>query len=277
MNQPNAVQAHYTSQGMLARTEEALAQSGLGTGPLDWSQLAGMDQFHVRGLPATQELAAALNVEHGQRVLDVGSGLGGPARYLAAVHSCDVRGIELSPEFVEIARLLTVRTGLQARVHFVQGDALNLPFAPETFDHAWTQHVGMNIRDKAQLYQGIYSVLKPGGRLAIYDAVRGEHEPVIYPVPWAGDASISFLASSGEMEQLLENAGFALLMKEDTTAAARDWFTELQRATPPAGPPNLLNLAQVIGPQARQMTANFGRNIMEGRLRLLRIIVQKRS
>lgn len=275
MNQPNPVQAHYATQGLLARVEEALSQSGLATDLIEWSQLSAMDQFHVRGLPATQELAAALGLYPGQHILDVGAGLGGPARYLAAAHGCEVTGLELSPEFVEVADLLTARTGLQAQVRFVQGDALQLPFAVESFDHAWTQHVGMNIRDKAGLYRGIHRVLKPGGRLAIYDAVRGEQEPVIYPVPWASDASISFLASPDEMRQMLEEAGFTVASEEDTTAVARTWFMEVQSAVPPAGTSNLPNLAQVIGPQARQMTANFGRNVLEGRIRLLRIIVQK--
>ena len=273
MNTPSAVEAHYTSQGMLARVETALAQSGMASGQIAWSDLAALDQFHVRGLAATRELAGALQPQPGQHILDIGSGLGGPARLLAAEYGLQVTGIELSADFVAIAKRLTERTGQSDRVMFVPGDALELPFGPQTFDHAWTQHVAMNIRDKARLYRGIHQVLKPGGRLAIYDAVRGDQEPVIYPLPWASDAAISFLASPAEMSQMLCAAGFAEVSAADMTLEARAWFTQVQGVGQSAG---TLNLAQVIGPQARQMTANFARNLEEGRVKVLRMIVQKR-
>ena len=153
------VKEHYAIQDLPGRIENALLQAGFGSGQIDWSKLALLDQFHVRGLPATKELAVGLNLARGENVLDVGSGLGGPARYLAAVHGCHVTGIELTQPFVEVADLLSKRTGLSHRLRFVQGDALDLPFTPESFDHAWTQHVAMNISDKERLYSGICRVL----------------------------------------------------------------------------------------------------------------------
>lgn len=212
---------------MPARIEKALLEAGLGSGPIEWSKLATLDHFHVRGLAATKELAQSLGLTGGESILDVGSGLGGPARYLAAVHGCHVTGIELTSAFVEIAGRLSLRTGLSGLVNFIQGDALELPFPPNTFDHAWTQHVAMNIPEKERLYTGIHRVLKSAGRLAIYDLVKGEVEPVIYPIPCVREASISFIVSAAEMTQTLSAAGFREVSRADTTDLASSWFAEL--------------------------------------------------
>ena len=277
MNKPNLVQEHYTIEDMPARIENALRQAGFGAGQIDWSELAPLDQFHTRGLAATKELAAGLELAGGESVLDVGSGLGGPARYLAAIHGCHVTGIELTPLFVELATMLSQRTGLAARTQFVQGDALELPFESESFDCAWTQHVAMNIPDKERLYKGIYRVLKKGGRLAIYDVLKDEHEPVIYPVPWASEPAISFLVSPSEMKLALESAGFHLVSETNTTAQALAWFGELQSAQQAPGGPNPLNLGAIIGPSVQQAVGNLGRNLREGRVRVVQAIAQKDS
>ena len=274
MSQLNLVQEHYTIQEMPARIENALLQAGFGPRQIDWSKLTLLDQCHVRGLPATKELAEGLRLAGGESVLDVGSGLGGPARYLAAVHGCHVTGIELTQLFVEIAEQLSLRTGLSNRLRFVQGDALELPFPPDSFDHAWTQHVAMNIQDKERLYKGIYRVIKKGGRFAIYDVVKGDG-PAVYPVPWAHEASISFLASPSEMAQVLHATGFSEVSSVDTTDLALSWFDELQSIQQAPGVISPLNLGSVIGLESKQMMANFAQNIKEGRVRLMQVIVQK--
>ena len=275
MSELKTVREHYTIEGISARIENALQQAGFGVGRMDWSALAPLDQFHVRGLPATQELAEGLELKGGEMVLDVGSGLGGPARFLAATFDCRVTGIDLSQPFVDAAAMLSARTGLSDRLNFVQGDATELPFAPESFDHAWTQHVAMNIQNKAGLYAGIHRVLKKGGRLAIYDAVKGENEPILYPVPWASEPGISFVASPDAMTQALEEAGFRIVSAADTTDKALVWFAELQAAQQAGGAASPLNLGVVIGPDAREATGNFARNIKEGRIRLMQFSAQK--
>jgi SAM-dependent methyltransferase len=275
MDHTHSVQEHYEFGEMPARIEKALIEAGLGSGPIEWSKLATLDHFHVRGLAATKELAEGLGLAGGESVLDVGSGMGGPARYLAAVHGCRVTGIELTPGFVEIAERLSQRTGLSDLVQFVQGDALEMPFPPNSFDHAWTQHVAMNIPDKQRLYAGIHRVLKTGGRLAMYDVVKGEVEPVIYPIPCAGEASISFIVSADEMTQALDAAGFREVSRADTTDLASSWFAELTIAQQLPGLLSPLNLARALGPEQRPMAANMARNIKEGRIRLMQMIVQK--
>jgi SAM-dependent methyltransferase len=275
MSDTQSVQEHYEFGDMPARIEKALDEAGLGSGPIEWSKLATLDQFHVRGLAATKELAEGLGLAGGERVLDVGSGLGGPARYLAAVHGCRVTGIELTPTFVKIADRLSHRTGLSELVNFVQGDALELPFPPNSFDHAWTQHVAMNVLDKERLYRGVHRVLKNGGRLAIYDVVKGEVEPVIYPIPCASAASISFIVLPEEMTQALCAAGFREVSRADTTDLASAWFAELAIAQQVPALLSPLNLARALGPEQRPMAANMARNIKERRIRLMQMIVQK--
>ena len=271
MDLPNPVQEHYGVPEMPARVEKALHQAGLGSGPLDWAALAPLDQFHTRGLAATRELAEALNPAEGDRLLDVGAGLGGPARYLAAVHGAEVTGIELTPLYVEVATMLSARAGLSDRTRFLQGDATQMPFAPESFDHAWTQHVAMNIPDKELLYREIHRVLRKNGRLAIHDVLKAGSEPLIYPVPWAFEESISFLVSLDEAKRALEDAGFRLVSECDATERTLAWFADLSQ-TPPTSP---LNLGALLGPGVPQAVANLGRNMKEGRAHVVQLVAEK--
>jgi SAM-dependent methyltransferase len=262
------VQQHYSSPNLLIRIQSALREAGLDEGLLDWSQLAPLDQFHLRGLPATRELAESLRPEPGQSILDIGAGLGGPARYLAATYHGRVTGIDLTPNFASIANYLSLRTGLAAR--FLPADALHMPFAGDSFDHAWTQHAAMNIPDKPRLYREVHRVLKPGGRFAIYDVLRGETEPVIYPVPWARDASLSFLAMPAEVSEALRDAGFIELSSADTSSLSLDWLDRQ-----PAVPPAPLNISLVTGPETPHLLGNVARNLRERRIRLFQIVVSK--
>ncbi len=164
MSNSQEVMEHYGTESLQACVDQALLRAGLGDGGIGWADLTPLDQFHIRGLPATKELADALRIDAGANVLDIGCGIGGPARFLAATYGCHVTGIDLSQPFVDAARMLTERTGLTGRVSFVQADALDLPLDDDSFDHAWTQHVAMNIADRARFYGSIHRVLRPGGR-----------------------------------------------------------------------------------------------------------------
>ena len=212
-----------------------------------------------------------LGIEQGATLLDIGCGLGGPARFLAATYGCRVTGIDLSRPFVEAAELLTRRCGMTEDVAFQQADALDLPFNKASFDLAWTQHVAMNIADHETLYASIHRVLKPGGRLAIYDVIAGDGRPLVFPVPWARRPELSFLLTSEQMKAALAAAGFAELSWADKTAEGIAWFNELQakyQAEPPLG------LHVVMGKEFAGMAANLARNFREGRARLVQTIVK---
>lgn len=274
MNTTQALENHYAAEGLRQRLDVALAEAGFATGPIDWKLLAQFDQFHTRGLVAVKELAELLNPHAMDKVLDLGSGFGGPARCLAATHGCDVTGIDLNELYVAISNDLSDRTGLADRTTFVQGDAANLPFDNESFEHAWTLHVSMNIQDKAAFYASVFRVLKPGGTFAIYDVVRGSGESVLYPAPWSPLEEFSFLATLSETQALVNAAGFITLQCDDKTAEAIEWLKQMPSSPNPSGPKQL-NLPGVIGPHFGPMLKNMAQNFMEGRTRIVQGLFQK--
>ena len=234
-------------------------------GPANAAQLARLDQFHFGGLAATTELARRAGIRSDMKVLDAGSGLGGPARYLAETFGCHVTGIDLAPNYVAIATMFTQKVGLSGRVDFQAGDLCALPFDDASFDLVWTQHVAMNIRDREQLYGELHRVLKPGGIFAFYDPIAGDGgEPPFYPVPWAVSADTSLLLTNDETVAVLEAAGFRLSSTEDVSEAAMGWMA--QQGAPVAG---AVNATMIVGTRMAEMAANFGRSLKEGRVRLL--------
>lgn len=263
------VTAHYSGPRLAERILEAAKAAGIEE--ITPAALGPMDEFHTGGLPATRQLAEFGELQPGMRVLDIGAGLGGPSRVLAAEFGCDVTGIDLTEEFVRSARILTERCGLSDRVRFQQGDALAMPFADESFDIAWTQHVVMNIRDRLGLYREAFRILKPGGRLLFFDILKGNGLEPDFPLPWANDQSISFLYNAEETKGFLSAAGFQELKWEDVT----DSIVSAMRnqSAPPGRSP--LTLAIVLGEDMRAKIAAVGRSAMDGRLAYVRGVFQR--
>jgi len=268
----NDVRDHYRATGLTERLKAALAAFGPEDQRLTPRQLAGVDQFHTRGLAATAELAKLAGISSGMAVLDVGSGVGGPARALAATCGCRVTGVDLSAPFVDAARYLTERTGQGALVAFQTGNALELPFDAGRFDVVLLQHVAMNISDRPLLYREIRRVLKQGGRFATYDVVLGDGKPldgVHYPAPWARTPATSFLWTAAVTREAVEAAGFRTLIWQDDSAAAKAWAAQVRGAPPPSP-----NLGVVMGPDFAQLAANLGRNILEDRVGILSAVFE---
>jgi SAM-dependent methyltransferase len=265
----DGVRDHYRATGLTERLKTALAAFGPEDQQLTPQQLAPLDQFHTRGLAATAELGKLAGITAGTSVLDVGSGVGGPARFLAATYGCQVTGVDLSEPFVDAARYLTERTGQSGQVSFETASALELPFDAGRFDVALLQHVAMNISDRARLYREIRRVLKLGGRLAIFDVVLNDSEPH-YPVPWARTPATSFLLTAAATCAAVEPAGFRTLAWHDDTEAAKAWIAQLRASGPLPSP----NLGVVMGPDFAQLAANLGRNLMEGRIGILTAVFE---
>lgn len=261
MPDASRVVAHYAAGGIGARILAALAEAGIDTDALTPDLLAPIDQFHTRGLEATMAQASLAAPTPDMNVIDVGCGVGGPARWLAAKYGCRVSGIDLTDEFIEVARMLTERCRLAHRVDFRQGNALDLPFGAATFDLAWCQNASMNIEDKARLYREIRRVLKPGGRFTSSDMAAGPSGPPAYPLQWAREPSISFLVPEAEMRRLVEAAGFRVVEWRLTSPAAGTTPTRDAQARV-----GKLGIPLIAGNDFAQRSANSSRGVAEGRL-----------
>ena len=257
-----AVASHYASPDLKTRIEAALA-SLPDPRRIDHKDLAAVDEFHIGGRQATMHALGMLAPSRGQHVLDVGCGIGGAMRYLAAETGCRVTGIDLTPEYIEIARDLTRRTGLDGLIRYEAASALAMPFADASFDAGLTFHVAMNIADRAGLYGEIARVLKPGARFCVYDVMKQGAGAIIYPVPWAETAATSFLKTPEETAALLRSAGFELEAREDRRQFALDFFKQRLAATAGAAP-QALSLNLVMGETARAKFQNMHANIEQG-------------
>jgi sarcosine/dimethylglycine N-methyltransferase len=257
------VAAHYGRGAVLDGVRDALAASGLPATGVDPAALAPLDQFHTGGRAATEELLALLPVGPGTGVLDVGAGLGGPARLVAHRRGCRVTCLDLTPGYCAAARLLTAVTGLSERVGVVTGDATALPFADGSFDVVWMQNSTMNIADKARLLGEARRVLVPGGHLALQEVVAGATGlPVHFPVPWADTPELSRLVEPEVLRGALVAAGLAPRTWDDINGWALD-----QPVTPPRSPLGL----HVYVPDVAAKRRNSRRSMHEGRCALLRV------
>jgi len=272
------VTRHYAGDGGLGdRIYERLRSLGFEEGnPLSPEDTAAVDQFHVGGFEATEKLAQLLSPSRGSHVLDVGSGLGGASRYLAAKCGCRVVGIDITEEYCGVASKLARHMGLQDLVEYRVGDVRNLPFSDESFDVVWTQHVSMNIEEKPQLYAGIFRVLKAGGRFAAHDVFQGASGPILFPVPWARTAAISYLQTSDAMRKTIEDAGFSLVVWNDVTESALQFLDGMiARGRNGELPP--LGLDLLLGPEFPEMVRNFRQNLNEGRAGVVQAVFDRLS
>ena len=271
---------HYQHGGLLDRILAGLRALGKNLDALTHEDLAPVDEFHTNGRAATRALAEFARIPHGSRVLDVGSGLGGPARYLAASYGCDVTGIDLTPEFCAVANELSRLVRLADRTRFQVGDALELPYHDSEFDVVWTMQMQMNIQDKRRLYAGIARVLKPGGLFACQDICAGSGEPIDFPVPWASRPEQSHLVDADALRGLIRDAGLRESAWRDVTqdliaarkaqqARAQSSGAGGQAALPPLG----IHLVQ--GEQASVKQANSARNAETGRTVFIQGAFQK--
>jgi SAM-dependent methyltransferase len=259
------ISGHYGWPGLMERIEQEVRQHGIDPHRVTVDQLAPVDNYHGYRLAGTLALARLAAITDADRVLDVGGGIGGPARQLAHRFGCLVTTLDLTPEYCAVGETLTTWTRLTGRVSFVCGNALAMLFPDGSFDVVWTQHASMNIPEKARLYSEMARVVRPGGRFALYDVLAGPNQPIHFPVPWASDQSFSFLMSPEETRMLITQAGF----RELSWMTGQELQAELERPDPsgedvPATDglnPGLLN-----GPDGPRMGANVQRNIEEGRI-----------
>lgn len=260
MTVEQTVAQHYTHGSLEAALLDGLRNSGKNADRIDPDDLATVDEFHIGGRQATMDLADQLGLRPGMELLDVGSGIGGPARYFTHHRQCRVTGIDLTDEYVRVASALSERAGLAGSLKFVQGSALALPFPPASFDGAYMLHVGMNIGDKATLFAQVKRALRPGGFFAVYDVMRTGPGDLAFPVPWARTADSSFVAAADDYRRLLRAAGFAVEKERERRAFAVEFFKKMQARVAESGLPPL-SLHIVMGADFRDKVGNLVANI----------------
>lgn len=250
-----AVESHYGDP--TRRIYDGLRAAGVDLDALDVDSLAAVDEFHIRGRASTTELAELADIGAGDRVLDVGCGIGGSARYLAEHRGCPVTGVDLTAAYCALATELTARCGLGDRVSFRQASALELPFADASYDVVWTEHAQMNIENKRRFYAETARVLCPGGRLAFYDIFAGAAgASVRYPTPWATAESESFLLPVDELRALLGELGLSIARWRDCSEASIAFFRDLQERIATSGPP-AVGVHLMMGERAADKIANM--------------------
>jgi MPBQ/MSBQ methyltransferase len=249
------VAGHYTRGGLEDLILQSLKKAGKDPAHLAAADLAAVDEFHVGGLEATQALATQMELRLGLRFLDVGSGIGGPARYFAAEHGCKVTGIDLTEEFVRVATSLTRLVKLDHLADFRQASALELPFERESFDRAYMIHVGMNIPDKAAVYREVRRVLKLGGLFAIFDIVRTGDGPLQFPLPWSAMEETSFVVDLPGYRAALQEAGFRIDRERDRLGFAIEFTENMMARMAQSGPP-VMGLYLLMGEKTPLLVKN---------------------
>lgn len=270
----SSLKEHYSVRDIEMRILEALHEAGLNTEQrLSPQDLASLDHFHTGGYPSSLRLQEMAQIKAEDRILDLGAGLAGPARMLAASPGCRVDCIDLSPDYCAAAKLLNRLTGLEDKVKVHVGSAFDLPFSDETFDVVWMQNVGMNIENKKKLYSEVNRVLKPEGRFVFQEMAAGDSAISRFPLPWATEPGDNFLISSEEMHSILDETGFDVESFEDAG------HTQLGNA-PASSAPSVVTQVQLslstyvddLGLKAE----NAQRSLQQGEIQFVRAVFRAR-
>jgi len=268
-----SIENHYLKEGLYEDITNRLIEQDIALDNVKRSDIAGADEFHVRGATVSKELANSIDIS-GLNVLDVGCGLGGPCRMLADEYNCQATGIDLSHEYIRTANKLSELVNLNNRTTFIQGNATELPFQDNTFDVVWTQHVQMNIPNKKQFYSEINRVLKTGGHFLFYDILRKGNGEVNYPMPWASISDHSFLFKTEEMDNYLEEFGLTKEQSNNETQAGIEFFDALVVRLKEFGPPKM-GLNVLMGETTKPKLMNLLTHLKTGELELISGVYKK--
>ena len=268
-----AVANHYGKGGLLDSILNTVAEAGGDPANITHEDLKPIEEFHIGGREATAYTTQNMALTPDTHVIDIGCGIGGAARYIHHQYGARVSGVDLTPEYVEVARALNEKLGIGDEVDLRVASALELPFEDQSFDSALTMHVAMNIKDRPKLYSEVARVLKPGAIFAIYDVMKKSAAPIAFPVPWSSVAETSHLTTPDEMRVLLGDAGFEIIDVEDRTEFAKMVFEKGQLAVNPD--PKTPSVHAIMGASAPEKIKNLRANVKKGAIGPFQIIAKR--
>ncbi len=275
MNEELEVSTHYQHGSLTKVIEEGFNRQGKAPSDISLDDMSVIDEFHIGGRQASKEFLDQLRLQERSLVLDVGCGLGGPARFVASQFGCLVSGIDLTHEYVDTGNVLSNWVGLDKKVILQQGSAMALPFPDGQFDAAYMMHVGMNIVDKKGLFAEVFNVLKPDGIFGIYDVMQVGSGEMQYPAPWAASKITSSLASPQDYQAGLKQAGFNILATRERRDFAIEFFENMKRSMAETTADPVLGLHVLMGGDAKTKVANVLTSIKEGSIAPVEIIAQR--
>jgi len=268
------IHGYYSPNNLYNAIIKGLDEIGKEISALSLDDLHPVDEFHIRGTTATNELIELSQFTPDMHILDVGCGVGGSTRRLSNEKGCRVTGIDLSDEYIDAAERLTKLLGMQDKVKFQAGSVLDMPFEDNTFDGIWSIQMSMNVEDKKQWLREMYRVLKPTGRVVLYEVCGNKNSPVYFPVPWAQDSSMSFLLAPDIFSNVISSAGFDIEIWNDKTDLAQKAFAHMKE---PKGEPELpeLGVHLLVGNDILTKAYNLHRNLNEERVSLIEAVLAK--
>jgi SAM-dependent methyltransferase len=268
------IHTYYSPNDLYNKIIEGLHKLGKDLSKITLDDLQPVDEFHIRGDVATEELIKLSGFTSDMHILDVGCGIGGSTRRLSDQTGCRVTGIDLSDEYIDVAQQLTQLIDMQERVTFRACSALDMPFEDNFFDGVWSLQMNMNVEDKLSWLEEVHRVLKPGGRAVLYEVCAHKNTPLHFPVPWAQESSMSFLVPPESFREVISAAGFEIELWNDKTDLAQKAFAN---ATAPVGEPKLpvLGVYMLVGKDIQTKAYNLHRNLDEERVSLIEAVATK--
>ena len=268
------IENFWTRGDLHSRINQAMSDSGLNNKKLEIEDLFPIDQYHARGIGATKDLGKRMPITKNQKILDVGCGLGGPARYYAKEFKCHITGVDITPSFIEIGNNFNRLTSMSTMVDLYVGNGEKLEFEDEVFDGAYSQHVTMNISDRMKFFSEIYRVLKKGSFFAFTEHGLGPEGDPIFPLPWADNQEMSFLLPLENTNAILKEIGFINIKLIETGDKYIEGYEKLIQKQPKSEKPTL-GIHVIGGSSMHERSINSMRSIKENRTLPFEIVCEK--